>query len=91
MVMKTTFVEVLEAPTQQVSQEEIPAAVQTVRADTLLKQEERKLAGKRGWIFGVEVDGRTYLVPAHRQVPAGATVPRTAAGSLIGVAAVTGG
>ena len=63
----------------------------TVSAGSLLSHKERDHAARRGWLFGVEVDGETYLVPAHRQVPAHATIPRTADGSLLGVACVTGG
>lgn len=89
--MKTILVEEPKTPSIPISTGVIPAAVQTVRADSLLKADEREVASRRGWIFGIEFEGQTYLVPAHRQVPAGATIPRTAAGSLVGVAAVTGG
>ena len=93
MVMTTYQEVVLESPAKAgVSvAEAVPAAKQTVRADSLLTETERKVAAKRGIIFGIEHDGITYLVPAHRQVPVGSTVPRTSRGSLIGVAAVTGG
>lgn len=89
--MKATLVEALVAPTTPFATQKIPAAAKTVRADSLLREGERKLAAKRGWTFGVEYQGVTYPVQAHRQVPVGATVPRAAAGSLIGVAGVTGG
>ena len=85
---------VLESPTKagvDVAAEVIPAAPETVRADALLTEQERATVAKRGIIFGVEHEGMTYLVPAHRQVPAAATVPRTASGALVGVAGVTGG
>ena len=81
----------LSAVERPIEQSAIPEAATTVEAGSLLRAEERKSAAQRGWLFGVEVDGKTYLTPAHRQVPAQATIPRTSAGSLIGVSAVTGG
>ena len=91
----TTYQEVvLESPTKagvSVATEVIPAAPETVRADSLLPEAERKVAASRGLIFGVEFEGMTYLVPAHSPVPAQATVPRTASGALVGVAGVSGG
>ena len=92
--MNITQEVVLEHPSTADSQpvmRALPAVQQTVRADSLLTETERKVAAKRGIIFGIEHDGITYLVPAHRQVPVGSTVPRTSRGSLIGVATVTGG
>lgn len=92
--MKTLQEVVVENPAitgTPVCKQEIPAAQKTVRADTLISVEERYNVAKRGIIFGVEFEGRTYMVPGHMSVPAKATVPRTAAGALIGVAAVTGG
>ena len=81
----------LEPPKTAVEQGVVPESVETIQAGSLLAPEEFKTAQKRGWLFGVEVEGKTYLVPAHRQVPKNATLPRTSSGSLVGVAAVTGG
>lgn len=81
----------LERPVQKEFLDELPAAPETVQAGSLLAPAERESLEKVGAQFCISFEGKTHMVPAHRQVPVGSTVVRTASGSLLGIPAVTGG
>lgn len=81
----------MERPEQTQFLEEMPKAPATVLAGSLLAPAERESAEKTGARFCIQFEGKTHMVPAHMQVPAGATAVRTSSGSLLGIPAVTGG
>ena len=63
----------------------------TVKALSLLSAQEQKIVPKTTAFIVVKSEGVCYTVPPHVQVPASATVVRTASGALVGIAAVVGG
>ena len=81
----------MERPAQTQFLDEMPAVPDTVQAGSLLAPAERVAVEKTGARFCIEFEGKTHMVPAHMQVPAGATAVRATSGHLVGIPAVTGG
>ena len=87
---------VLEAPQKENKslldlQTEVADSNKTVQALSLLEPQEQIAVSETTAFIVVSHKGECYTVPPHAQVPAQATVVRTEAGVLEGIAAVTGG